>query len=237
MRIRHVVVLAAASLSILALVACSKPKEGAACKKAGEVKCLDDKNGLVCDGSVYLKVACEGATGCMTVVGEGSCSYAKTVGGYCEKEGEPQCTEDHKNMIKCTGNHWKLLEECKGALGCVANVHGAKCDLGASTEGSACTKENEGNASCTPDNKGLLLCKSGKMTLVAKCKGMHACRQLGNKIDCDETIGDLNDICEEADKQACSSDKKMRLVCKNNKWAKDKDCKRCNVMPGSIDCS
>ena len=140
---------------------------------------------------------------------------------------------------QCVKSHWKLLDECKGALGCVANATGAKCDLGAASEGTGCTKENEGNASCTPDNKQLLLCKGGKMEVAAKCKGMHGCRQLGKKIDCDETLGDVDDICEpptSGSKYACASDKKARLVCKNGKWAKDKACKRCNVMPGSIDC-
>lgn len=77
------------------------------------------------------------------------------------------------------------------------------------------------------------------MVLAAKCKGMHACRQLGTKLDCDETLGDLGDICDSSEKEgrlACSSDKKSRLVCKNNRWAKDRACKRCNVMPGTIDC-
>lgn len=239
MRTRNALVLAAVALAV-ALVACSKPKEGTPCKKAGEMKCLDKKSAVLCDGTTWTKVACEGVTGCMSVAGDASCTYAKEVGGYCDKEGEPQCTEDHKKMIKCENKHWKLMNECKGALGCVANVTGAKCDLGATSEGSECTAENEGNASCTPDKKNLLLCKGGKMVLAAKCKGMHGCRQLGTKLECDETIGDLNDLCEmsaSGDKYACASDKKARLVCRGGKWAKDRDCKRCNVMPGSIDCN
>jgi hypothetical protein len=160
------------------------------------------------------------------------------VGEPCLDEGKPECTGDHKASIKCENAHWKLVDKCNGALGCVSNAMGTKCDLGASTEGSPCTKENEGNASCTPDAKGLLLCKSGKMVLGAKCKGMHGCRQLGTQLECDETIADLGDVCDSSEyegKFACSTDKKTRLVCKSNKFVKDRACK-CSVMIDKVNC-
>lgn len=234
----------AASLAVFAALvplACSKaPKPGDACKDdQGTIKCVDKTSGVICVAGKWESIACEGPTGCMTVVGEGSCTHTNyAVGEPCLEEGKPECSGDHKSMIKCEKNHWALVDKCAGALGCVSNAEGTKCDLGAATLGSACTKENEGNASCTPDAKSLLICKGGKMTLGATCKGMHGCRQKGTELECDETISDLGDTCDSSDyegKFACSTDKKTRLVCKNNKMVKDKACK-CSVMIDQVNC-
>ncbi len=231
------------SLSVAALVglvACKKaPTPGSECKTKGEIQCVDKKNGVVCAGGKWEPLACEGPTGCMSVAGSGSCTHTSyAVGEPCLEEGKPECSGDHKSMLKCENAHWKLIDKCNGALGCVSNAMGARCDLGASSEGAPCTKENEGNASCTPDAKGLLLCKGGKMTLAAKCKGMHGCRQKGNTLECDETIADLGDPCDSSEyegKFACSTDKKTRLVCKGGKFAKERDCK-CSVMIDKVNC-
>jgi hypothetical protein len=222
------------------LLACSKPPTpGASCKTRGDIQCIDKKTGAVCVDGKWEAMTCEGPTGCMSVAGAGSCTHTKyAVGEACLQEGKPECSGDRKSMMKCVGSHWQLVNTCAGALGCVSNANGTRCDLGAATEGSPCTKENEGNASCTPDAKSLLLCKGGTMTIGARCKGMHGCRQLGNKLDCDETIGELGDVCDSSEyegKFACSTDKKMRLVCKNNKFVKDKACK-CSVMIDKVNC-
>jgi hypothetical protein len=235
----NLLALALASVTV-ALVACSKPPTpGGACKTKGEIQCIDKKVGAVCVKGKWETMTCEGATGCMSVAGSGSCTHTSyAVGEPCLEEGKPECSGDHKSTLKCVDSHWKLVDVCAGALGCVSNARGTKCDLGASTEGSPCTKENENNASCTPDAKALLICKAGKMTLGAQCKGRHGCRQLGTKLECDETIGDLGDVCDSSEyegKFACATDKKMRLVCKNDKFVKDKACK-CSVLIDKVNC-
>jgi hypothetical protein len=229
------------SLSLVPLVACKKPpKPGSDCSKRGEIQCADKQTGLFCAGGKWESLACEGPTGCMTVAGTGSCTHQNyAVGEACLEEGKPECSGDKKSMMKCLNAHWRLTEKCNGSLGCVSNAFGTKCDLGASTEGSPCTKENENNASCTPDAKGLLLCKSGKMVLAARCKGQNGCRQRGTTLECDETIGDLGEVCDSSEyegKFACSADKKMRLVCKSNKFVKDRDCK-CSVFIDKVNCN
>ncbi len=228
------------TLALLATFACGKkPKPGAACAQKGAIQCLDKTTGVICAGGKWETLTCEGPTGCMTVVGTGSCTHTRyAVGEPCMEEGKPECTGDRKAMIKCENSHWKLLNTCGGNLGCVSNAKGAKCDLGAATEGSGCTKENEGNASCTPDKKSLLICRSGKMTLGATCKGMHGCRQTGTTLECDETISELGDVCDSSEyegKFACTPDKKTRLVCKSNKMVKDRAC-RCSVMIKDVRC-
>jgi hypothetical protein len=237
--LRNAVVFSLVALSLTVLTAgCKKAKPGGACKTKGDIQCVDKTTGVICVNNVWETLACEGPIGCMTVAGSGSCTHTKyAVGEPCMNEGEPQCSGDRKAMIKCESAHWKLLNKCGGALGCVANVNGAKCDLGAASAGDACTKENEGNASCTPDKKNLLVCKGGKMTLAQTCKGMHGCRQLGTKLECMQTIADLGDPCEGNDGgYACTPDKKSRLVCKGGKMVKERDCK-CSVMIDKVNCN
>ena len=241
-KLRAVRLLATFSIAtLIGLAACKKPpKPGADCKTKGEVQCLDKKTAVMCAGGKWEgPLACEGPTGCMSVAGDGSCTHTNyAVGEPCLDEGKPECSGDHKAALKCENAHWKLVEACNGVLGCVSNAQGTRCDLGASTEGTSCTKENEGNASCTPDAKALLLCKGGKMTVAARCKGMHGCRQLGKQIECDETIADLGDVCDSSEyegKLACSTDKKTRLVCKSNKFVKERACK-CFVMIDKVNC-
>jgi hypothetical protein len=226
---------------LLALpLGCNKTvKEGDACTEPGEIQCIDDKTGAFCVDGKYEALACEGATGCMTVAGKGSCTHSNyAVGEACFEEGEPQCTGDGKSMIKCENSHWKLLEECTGKLGCVANVKGAKCDLAVAAAGGDCTPDNEGNASCTEDGTALLLCKGGKMVVESTCKGMHGCRQKGTEIECNSQIADLDDPCDRQfydGKFACTPDKKMRLVCTDGKFVKEQDC-ACNVMIDEVTC-
>jgi hypothetical protein len=223
-------------------LSCNKKevKAGDPCEKQGEIQCVDKKNGAFCTNGKWEVMACEGPTGCMSVAGSGSCTHHEyAVGEPCFDEGKPECSGDKKTMLKCENAHWKALNECKGALGCVANAEGAKCDLGASAPGDACTKENEGNGSCTEDGKALLLCKNEKMVVAAQCGGRHGCRQRGTELVCDETVAALGDACDSSEyegKFACTPDQKTRLVCKSGKMIKDRDCK-CSVLIDQVNCN
>jgi hypothetical protein len=225
--------------AFLALGACSKPevKAGDPCEQQGEIQCIDKQNGAFCVGGKYEVLSCEGPTGCMMVAGSGSCTHQNhQVGEACFQEGVPQCTGDKKAMIQCENSHWIKLNDCKGALGCVANAEGASCDLGASAAGEDCTADNEGNAACTEDRKSLLVCKGGKMQLASTCKGMHGCRQKGTSLECDSSISDLDDPCSSDGSMACTPDEKSRLVCKGGKMTKESDCK-CSVMIDQVNCN
>lgn len=228
------------ALLCLNTIACNKTvKAGDPCEKTGEIQCIDDKTGGFCVDGKYEALACEGATGCMSVAGSASCTHTLyAVGEACFEEGKPQCTGDKKAMIKCENNRWVKLDDCTGRLGCVANAKGARCDLAVGAAGDACTPDNEGNASCTEDGTALLICRDGKMTVEATCKGMHGCRQKGTSIECNAQIADLGDPCDRVThdgKFACTPDKTARLVCKEGKFEKEQDC-ACNVMIDDVTC-
>jgi len=142
-------------------------------------------------------------------------------------------------MTKCVHGRWTLVNRCEGLLGCQLNAEGTKCDLGASTLGAPCTKSNEGNASCTPDKRSILLCRNGMMVLGATCKGARGCWQHSTELECDESISDLGDTCDSSEyegKFACSSDGTMKLLCHSDKMQKDRDCK-CTVENERADCN
>ena len=86
------------------------------------------------------------------------------------------------------------------------------------------------------DKKALLICRGGKMEIGETCKGMHGCRQMGKKLDCDNHLADLDDPCTTEGDAACSVDKKMRLACKGGKMTKERDC-NCSVMIDQINCN
>lgn len=221
----------------LVLAACGKPKAGGACKTEAEVKCTDDKNALVCTDGKWEALPCRGLNGCMSMMGSpGTCTNdGFKEGEPCpDDEGDPGCSSDKKAMLKCVNKHWKKQNDCTGQHGCVSNANGATCDMGTSNEGSSCSADNEGNVACSPDKKSELVCKGGKMVQMSLCKGMHGCRQMGEKIDCDNSLADEGDTCD-GDDHACSMDKKAVLECKGGKFTKIKACS-CAVFVDEIKC-
>jgi hypothetical protein len=240
MRIRPLVSVALVAVVAVLAVACKKPmKAGDACKKEWATDCTDKTHALVCVSGKLEAVGCRDNVGCMDVGdGDDNCSNNnQNVGEPCKAEGNFSCSVDSKAMLKCDSKHWTKVDDCKGQHGCVSNAQGATCDQGTESLGASCTPQNEGNGSCTPDGKSLLVCHSGKMVVGATCKGMNGCRQAGTKLDCNQTLADLGDPCGDYEgKYACAPDKKTRLVCKGGKMVKDKVCKSCSVMIQDVQC-
>jgi hypothetical protein len=230
--LRTALVIAFLGVFALLLVACKKPQPGAACKKEGEAVCINDKSAVVCTDGKWENEECRSITGCM----QSGCSNSDhAVGEPCTEEGHSACAGKGKQMVKCAKKHWVLVNACNGQHGCVSNAFETNCDRGTLEAGESC--EGEDTYSCTPDKKDLLVCKGKKMILSGHCRGMHACRQLGDKIECNQEIAELGDPCESEGKPACSVDKKSRLTCQKGKMAKDPSCKKgCRVMIQDVLC-
>jgi hypothetical protein len=82
----------------------------------------------------------------------------------------------------------------------------------------------------------MLVCKDKKMVVASLCKGQHGCRLQGKKVDCDNSLSDVGDVCSEG-AIACSMDKKAFLECKGGKFSKKQDCKQqCAVFLDKIEC-
>ena len=87
-----------------------------------------------------------------------------------------------------------------------------------------------GDYACTTDKLHALRCVDHKMQELNSCKGPKGCRVFElpqeKKIEfvCDDTIADVDDICDEDKEEACSTDKKSLLHCKATKFAVLKAC-------------
>ncbi|MFO0594668.1 MAG: hypothetical protein U0228_05175 [Myxococcaceae bacterium] len=226
-------VLAAVAFAVLA-VSCSKPKEGEACE--GEKgTCLDKENAIVCIGGTYAKVKCQkSATGCMEVVGNVSCDVIRDVGVPCAGSGG-DCSSDGKKMLACEGGKWAFKMNCSKL--CVSNVNGVRCENASGAAGDPCTKEQFDQAVCSEDKKTLLVCDGEKFNAASSCKGQNHCRAVNKNIECDTTIADVGDPCEEDGTLSCDPAKKELLKCSGKKFALEKKCpKRCMNAFNDIKC-
>ncbi|MFT3713982.1 MAG: hypothetical protein QM817_40490 [Archangium sp.] len=217
----------AVAVLAVAIAGCSKPKEGGACKDQ-EGSCIDKQNALVCIGGTLAKVKCrKSATGCMEVLGNVSCDVDRDVGVACADDGSSDCSGDGKKMLDCKDGKWALRMNCSKL--CVSNVNGVRCENAEGAEGDPCTQEQFDSAVCSADKKTLLVCDGKKFFAASSCKGQNHCRAVNKQIECDTSMADIGDPCEEEDKLSCDTAKKVMLKCSGKKFVKEKDCKkRCN---------
>ncbi len=227
-----------ASLGVVFTPAC-KPKTGGKCS-GSQGACQDGDTAILCIGGEWKEVECRGTTGCMKPgiplgTGDVTCAHDKAEAGEaCEKIDEPTCSTDKKQMLVCKDNEWKVEMECSGVHGCVNNAKGVSCTGGVDEVGADCKEDNF--YSCTPDKSQMLVCKDKKMVVASLCKGRHGCRLQGKKVDCDNSLSDVGDVCSDG-AIACSMDKKAFLECKGGKFAKKQDCKQqCAVFLDKIEC-
>jgi hypothetical protein len=220
--------------SLVVAVGCSKPKEGAACTESGTFgngpgTCLDKQNALVCVGGKYTHVKCEkSATGCMDVAGNVSCSVIKDVGEPCPGGAKvADCSSDGKKMLLCEGGAWVMKMGCSKL--CVSNVNGVRCENASGAVGDECTQDQFDSAVCSEDKLQLLVCDGKKFFAASSCRGQNKCRAVGKQIDCDTSMAEVGDPCEEDGALSCDTAKKTMLKCTAKKFVKEQDCKkRCN---------
>ena len=228
--------------SLLVVVGCSKPKDGGKCTSTtesfgnGPGTCLDKQNALVCVDGTYRKLKCEkGAVGCMEVMGSVSCSVIKDVGEPCPSTLKADCSSDGKKMLECEGGAWKLRMNCSKL--CVSNVQGVRCENASGAIGDPCTAEQKDSAVCSEDKLQLLVCDGAKFFSASSCRGQNKCRAVGKQIQCDSSMAEIADACEEEGILSCDTAKKTMLKCVNKKFVKEQACKkRCNNAFDKVSC-
>lgn len=229
--------LAASILVALAFVGC-KPKVGGKCNIDGKEACKDKTTAFVCHDSKWEEMTCRGAKGCTTVGSESDCDQTVAkLNDVCNLADDYTCSDDKKASLECKSNKWTLDEACLGPKGCTSTAHKVDCDTSLSKEGDKCTRES--NHACGLDKKSHLVCKGGKFTLVENCRGEKACREVGDKIDCDDSLANVGEPCDTADNHACAVDGKAVLKCNGSKWTADDACKGrkvCKVTGTEVGC-
>ncbi len=228
--------------SLVVLVGCSKPKEGGTCTPGptsfgnGPGTCTDKQNAIVCVDGTFKKLKCaKGAVGCMEVMGDVSCDVIKDVGEPCPAAQKADCSSDGKKMLACEGGAWKLRMPCSKL--CVSNVDGVRCENASGAIGDPCTAEQKDSAVCSEDKLQLLVCDGAKFFSASSCRGQNKCRAVGKQIQCDSSMAEIADACEEEGILSCDTAKKTMLKCVNKKFVKEQACKkRCNNAFDKVSC-
>ncbi len=228
--------------SLMVLVGCSKPKEGASCTAPdgifghGPGTCVDKQNAIVCVGGTFKKLKCaKSATGCMEIMGDVSCDVVKDVGEPCPEAKQSDCSSDGKKMLDCEGGAWKLRMNCSKL--CVSNVEGVRCENASGAVGDTCNQEQKNQAVCSEDKLQLLVCDGEKFFSASSCRGQNKCRAVAKQIQCDTSMAELGDACEEEGILSCDTAKKTMLKCVEKKFVKEKACKkRCNNAFDKFSC-
>jgi hypothetical protein len=128
------------------------------------------------------------------------------------------------NKFRCVGPRAALLCQdgqwvrmaCHGLGGCTGTGDGSKCDDDFAVEGDPCPMTAAQSYACRLDYAEEFQCRDGRWVPARACKGPQACSVAGNTIHCDDSMGDVGDICRAEPGDAnygCSVDKTIEVVC------------------------
>ena len=138
-----------------------------------------------------------------------------TPGSPCVSNGKFQCTDPGAALL-CQGGKMVNMP-CRGPKGCSGMGMSSQCDDDFAMPGEACMMAVSGdNLACGTDKLTELTCVAGPWKLTRTCKGPKKCTITGNNINCDDSMGDVNDLCvvEAGDNNyGCTTDKKIEVVC------------------------
>lgn len=222
----------AAVLSAIGLLlagGCEKKAVGDSCA-AGEVGCLDAHMGLFCVGGHLATMTCLGPTGCQKLgKNDVACDNpVASVGDGCNQVKDAACSSDRTQALVCTGEKFVLAQPCKGPRGCTTSGETVYCDNALAEPGDLCTEE--GDDACKTDRSSFMKCVHGNFQITNSCRGPKKCtvteKPEENKehFECDDSLTEPGDPCEEEGEESCSIDRKELHACKANKVIVEKPC-------------
>lgn len=220
-----------------------KPKVGAGCKIESKEHCVDDKKALACHDGKWEELSCKGPEGCSKASGDHICDQSVAEDkDVCNLNDDHVCTSDKKSMLKCSNNHWSVVQSCSGDRGCTMEKKRVTCDNSIAREGDACREEDD--YACSIDKKTALACRKSVFVQTNQCKGPKGCKvsgtkEAGFKIECDDSIANQGDPCEKEEHYSCSADERSILKCKGKKFDVEDKCKakeKCQIRGGQVGC-
>lgn len=208
---------------------CSKKQPDQACT-AGEVFCFDERTGLFCRDGKLATMTCRGPAGCQKVgKGEVACDNpVAQVGDGCNQTDDMACTEDRKSAVSCRAYKFVVSQACKGPRGCIVKGDRTECDDSLADPGDPCM--TEGDTACQTDRAALLKCAKGTFRVSNGCRGAKRCTvtakpdENNEHFECDDSITEVGDPCEDEGELSCSVDHKALNVCKAHQIARSKLC-------------
>jgi len=139
------------------------------------------------------------------------------------------CSADGKAELFCgTDDKMSVGGSCKGPNGCRAAVDGKtiRCDATLADRGDPCAVADD---ACSTAHDAELRCEAGHFAVVATCKGPDGCTLTpagqGYTLSCDDHVAVAGDPCFDAQRTACSADKKALLTCTAQHFVVDHACK------------
>jgi hypothetical protein len=231
--------LAPLTLGLLLTLSC-KPGPGSSCD-AGEVRCLDAKRSIVCEGGKFVETPCKGRAGCSTMQETTSCDISgNQPGDACVKsdEGVAVCAGSDA-MLSCRDGKFERVP-CRGRRGCETVAGQANCDQSIAEPGDGCKKP--GAKACSVDQSQVLSCSEGVMAEEYQCRGDGRCNSAGGKLTCDQTIAMLGDRCDKGlnGHVVCSKDRTSLFVCHDEEFVPQEKCRPgtvCTVSGQSTRCA
>jgi hypothetical protein len=207
-----------------------KAVAGGKCTKAGAMVCTDTASALYCTAGAYQSISCRGPKGC---TGSATMGYTcdddlASVGDGCvvSTNENYSCGTDHKSEVVCKDGKFVLNRACKGPGGCAIKANLIDCDNTIADMGDPCTT---GTYGCSTDHNTLLRCVSDKFANDNSCRGPKQCiiKVEGAKkvADCDDSVANEGDPCDEPNEPTCATDGKSELKCIGAKFTHSANCK------------
>ena len=155
-------------------------------------------------------------------------------GAACGADGEARCLDNAAALI-CHERVWTPMQ-CRGPKGCSANGALIDCDESSAQPADFC--DQEGNYSCSADHRTQLRCVKSKWTPDTRCAGPKGCVTTPLKVECDDSIASVGDVCSKERHHTCSQDRKGVLICKGGTFVQAQTCKgaTCEITGDEVGC-
>lgn len=143
------------------------------------------------------------------------------VGRKCSPEGKEVCAGKGGALL-CLDGKWTPMP-CRGGKGCSGEGATVECDQSVARAQEACHLESA--LTCAEDKRSTLTCKGNTWAASEVCGGPQGCQSVAHGATCDSSIAHEGDKCTHQGSQACSQDKRSRMVCNGGKFALAEHCR------------
>ncbi len=139
-------------------------------------------------------------------------------------------------MLVCVDGTWSPVA-CAGPKGCVAGARFVDCDESLARVGDPCGADAVDNVACSTDGRAMLRCDGKAWAEHRVCRGPKSCTKTDRFVDCDDSLAEVGDPCDEG-LRTCSVDGTKLLLCKAGRLAVEDTCTpgKCSAGDDFADC-
>jgi len=231
-----------AAVALFASAGCrSKPTAGSKCRVPDQLVCAAPDRALVCDTATWADVPCKGTRGCTRRADGDECDDTIAADGDRCPRNPPldyACTADRMRALVCKDGRFGVWRECRGPQGCTFDGRNVHCDTTLGEPDDPCAQQ--GTYACSTDRTTMLVCDGSKFAPASSCRGTDGChiQRDTRKVDCDDSVAQEGDPCDQPKRIACSMDRKAELICASGVYQKKRECRRsdCRLQGNELFC-